>query len=306
LQAFDHNTEMFKTKLVEAKRWPKINFTPKEDSFKGVIEEALRVIPLVGPNMQAFPMKEVASISFNLISPIIKQYLSGYLLIVNILAEILKGNFDDKQFGALSTYYDDDIKKPSDSNKTISILESNHNFDLKYIAHYELKYVDKYSENLNKSESHIDSKLKKLKRLKKGENGGLNGEDDLISRQFEMLKNLFEIEEKDTGHFTFKSEIKSSTVEIDLIRERFKRLLNIQNIYEKKVSFGLFNYVNVNQFWKNLEKTTNFVNLISKVSVSGLGSLATASKIGSDEQFLIVNINISIVVTVPDRTSEII
>lgn len=228
LNEFDENTGRLRDHPKEVLRWPLTDFRPTQEGFKDVGKIIVSLTPFASHIPQALKHFVTKPIDFMLnfiMHGVTKHCFSSLALTYNILIGIVSGKLNDDQ--CLKSFeHDQTVLKRQEIEATILNEMS---FRLVYQGSYELKDImAPYRENLRLCDpSHVDFKLRDV-----ALGFDRRYENSYTARRMDHLKSLFRIDSKWNG-LVFEVSIESSDMTIDEIRERFLRLVEIDEICQQ-------------------------------------------------------------------------
>jgi tetratricopeptide (TPR) repeat protein len=203
--------------------WPKFEFSPLDNfknnfndlfDFKNVID-SIPASALIPDKFKKIVSKGVNSISVKAVEYISKNYLNGLTVVINLVIEIKNGNLNIDQF---QYNFNED-----NWNKGEITVSDERDFNIKYLGHYKIEDINlKEDILLNKNEGSIDQFLFNLFYYVKDINDLKDLNDSFIEKQLFELTKLYQLDSNKN-----KTVIKSTLIEIELIRYRLERLLKI-------------------------------------------------------------------------------
>lgn len=202
--------------LKEVIEWPKLDMIAKSNDFRKIESNSKMMIDEFTPDNEANSM----------IGAFARQYVSSLILIGNVLVRIRKGEIREEQ--CLEGFrYDPILDIFLYDERELKIVDKS-DFALIYRDIYRVSDVNSKLDMLCTELFHVDNSIWDF----------YTGKDETIAtsklgEQFDHLKKLFTIETKMHG-FIQERIIESKQVEIESIRERFARLLEISKIYQNK------------------------------------------------------------------------
>jgi len=203
--------------------WPKFEFSPLDNfknnfndlfDFKNIID-SIPASALIPDKLKNFVSKGVNSIADKAVEFVSKNYLNGLTVVINLMIEIKNGNLNIDQF---QYNYDED-----NWNKGGITVVDEKDFNIKYLGHYKIEDINlKEDVLLNKNEGSIDQFLFNLFYYVKDVNDLKDLKDNFIEKQLFQLTKLYQLDSNKN-----KTVIKSTLIEIELIKYRLERLLKI-------------------------------------------------------------------------------
>ena len=217
-----------KIELKEVTRWPKMDFRPKSDRFDelNLAKNMIERIPIIGsiiPDKFKSLVSKPIDLGLNrIIRGVIKNCFSSLAILYNIIAEISTGGLNDEQCVLCFEY-----NQVTLDEKTLLGKEG---FDLVFKGCYEVKTCNQFEYKLYLLDNtHLDNQIKAYFYDR---NKFINHK---LNDQFRKLDNKLHIESEQDGNYeVFRLQSKEKNVSVEVIRERFFRLNEINKVYERR------------------------------------------------------------------------
>ena len=257
LDEFENN-ENFEIELREVKRWPKMDFRPKSENFGefNLAESALAITPFVKDfipeRLRSIVSMPIDAVLNRIIKGAVSHCFSSLAVIYNIIAEIATGGLKDEQ--CLLCFENDRVIL---NDEPVLGKEA---FDLVFGGSYEVKTIDPYKEKLYLLDStHLDNQIKSYfsDRNKLG--------NHKLEDQFRKLESTFNINVEVDGEYeVYYLQSAYKNVSVEVIRERFWRLYEINKIYERRYSKKSTQSLCENHYFLSM-RNSNFVKEDEKI-----------------------------------------
>ena len=214
-----------KIELKEVTRWPKMDFRPKSDKFNE-LNLSSAIIPIIGSiipkNLMSILSKPIDLALNRIINEVIKSCFSSMAIVYNIISEIPFGGLNDAQFHIC---FENDLVILNDE-----IVLGKEGFDLVYGGCYEIKTYNRFKDKLYAFDpTHLDYQIMAYFYDK------TKISNQKLTDKFRKLETKLEIQTKRDGEFTvFHLLSKDENVSVEKIRERFLRLYEINEVYDRK------------------------------------------------------------------------
>lgn len=216
LSSFD--TELKLKKIVN---WPRTEFKSSKEfreTFKNLVDadQVLQLIPFI----QSVPdsIKSLSSAFTNLTlkqnCEIVSDHLNSLSIVFTLITETVSGTFNDEKF---LEYFQQNDNLESELPSETKNLFNKKNFMVNFDSQYKVQEVNVFRELLNNHlYGSVDYYLEKFSKINEFSN--LN--DEFMIKQLEKLRSEFQIETDDKQIW-----LKSHRVPVEVIRERFERLI---------------------------------------------------------------------------------
>ena len=232
LNEFDERTGEVKSKerFYEVLKWPKLDLKIKRDNIDQIQFNTAEFFLNLIPGMQFVPPAVIKLVAGGIdtvvnagIRKFTKKLLPNIVLILTVVVEIKCGRMNAQQ--CLDFYRYDPVELPPEISPAFEEKEllRNDRFDLQFKCRYHLVRANlMYDDLVIYDPSHIDKKLVEFYT-----NTNNKYKSSEIYERFKNLRSFFTIKTEIQGNVE-TGWIKSEEIEIESIRERFRRMLKVE------------------------------------------------------------------------------